>query len=103
MLWTLVGNEGTRVDVTINKYSSEKCTPQSLLLENNYSHSTYLLVNKYSLPEIRLPLKLFDCGIFIINYFRSYYFPKEYVLPCKPLYWNKQKDSLKGVPLNRRS
>ena len=94
----------------------KKVLPSNYLLGNNYSYSTYLLVNNYFFPEISTPpppphlLKKF-----ILCYFHIEILPRVSFLPgsiiflgnvhslVKPLYWNKLKQPLKDVPLNRCS
>ena len=50
--------------VTVNKYSKEKTTAKYHLLGNNYSPSTYLLINKYSIQEISAPLEIVSRVVF---------------------------------------
>ena len=48
----------------VNKHSPEKGTPCNCLLGNNYSPNTYLPVNKYSLQEKSVPLKVLLSMVF---------------------------------------
>ena len=49
----------------VNKYSPERSSSQYYLVGNNYSPSTYLLVNKYSLQEISTPLEIVWSVVFL--------------------------------------
>ena len=91
-----------RTGVTFNKYFLEKNTlHSSCLLENKYSPSTYLLVNKYSLQEISTPIAVAFSVTFLHQDTAriSILLGNIYIL-IKSFYRDNLKQLLKGVPLN---
>ena len=82
----------------------KKVLPSYHFLGNNYSPSTYSLVNKYSLQEISTPLEIVWSVAFshLSTPGSSIFLGNMYSL-VKPFYWNKRKQRLRGVSLNRCS
>ena len=87
--------------VTVNKYSPEKVLPPNYSLGCNYSPSTYLLVNKFSVLGISTPLDIDWIVVYshLTTPGNNIFLGNMYSL-VKPLCWNKQKQPLKGVLLN---